>query len=137
MDVADPLHAGDYKLITPRGHALSKEDYPGSIHSGELNNSVFEPVSEIAVRGSETIALLRYRARIAFHDRGPTEPFECWHTDCYEMRDGRWQARPMRPPVSDTAPSARAKPDAKQRPRGDLGAGLVCVTRCVRLGSGC
>jgi phage baseplate assembly protein W len=92
LEVADPLHAGDYQLVTPRGHALSKQEYLGSIASGELDYKVFEPASEIAVRGNDTMAILRYRARIAFHDRGPTEPFECWHTDCYEMRDGRWQA---------------------------------------------
>jgi hypothetical protein len=92
LEVANRLHAGDYQLITPRGDALSKQDYLGSIASGELNYRIFEPASEIAVRGNHTIAILRYRVRIAFHDQGPTEPFECWHTDCYEMRDGHWQA---------------------------------------------
>lgn len=92
LEVADSLHADDYQLITPRGHALSKEDYLGSIASGELNYSVFEPASEIAVRGNDKIAILRYRARIGFHSREPAEPFECWHTDCYEIREGVWQA---------------------------------------------
>jgi hypothetical protein len=92
LDVAGGLHANDYQLVTPRGHALSKDEYLGSIASGELNYKIFEPASDIAVRGNDTIAIRRYRARIAFHDQGPTEPFECWHTDCYELRDGHWQA---------------------------------------------
>ncbi|HEY2285105.1 MAG TPA: hypothetical protein VGH88_05110 [Streptosporangiaceae bacterium] len=35
------------------------------------------------------LAVLRYRARISFDD-GPG--FVCWHTDCYRLRDGTWQA---------------------------------------------
>ena len=86
--VAEELHAEDYQLITPRGVALSKAEYLGEIASGELDYHVFEPASEIAVRGDDRFATLRYRARIGFDG----DPFLCWHTDCYEHRDGRWQA---------------------------------------------
>lgn len=84
LDVADGLHVAGYKLITPRWRALSRDEYLGSVAPGELNYRIFEPASEIAVRGNKAIALLRYRARIAFHCRGPAEPLECWHIDCYE-----------------------------------------------------
>lgn len=90
--VAESLHASNYQLITPRGRALTKDEYLSSIASGELDYRVFEPVSEIAVWGDDQIAILRYQAEIAFHGQVREEPFVCWHTDCYEIRDERWQA---------------------------------------------
>jgi hypothetical protein len=87
-DTAAPLHADDYQLITPNGSPMSKDDYLGSIGSGRLRYRVFEPVSDIAVLGEAPVAVLRYQARISFDD-GPG--FICWHTDCYRLRDGRWQ----------------------------------------------
>jgi len=93
MDVADGLHADDYQLITPRGYAMSKDDYLGRIASGRLRYLVFEPVSDIAVRGCDQVALLRYQARIGIAEDGGGETrITCWHTDCYELRDARWQA---------------------------------------------
>jgi hypothetical protein len=93
MDVADALHADDYQLITPRGYAMSKDDYLGRIASGRLRYLVFEPGSDIAVWGSEQVAVLRYQARISIaEDGGGATPITCWHTDCYELRDARWQA---------------------------------------------
>jgi phage baseplate assembly protein W len=94
MDTADALHAADYELITPRGYAMSKHDYLGRIGSGRLRYLVFEPVSDIAVRGGGEVALLRYQARISVNeDSGDdTAVMTCWHTDCYERRDARWQA---------------------------------------------
>jgi hypothetical protein len=85
---AAPLHADDYQLITPNGSALTKHDYLGAVQSGRLPYRVFEPVSDIAVLGDAPIAVLRYQARISF-DEGPG--FTCWHTDCYRLRDDRWQ----------------------------------------------
>lgn len=94
MDTADALHAADYELITPRGYAMSKHDYLGRIASGRLRYLVFEPVSGIAVRGSGEVALLRYQARISVTEDGGDDAavMTCWHTDCYERRDARWQA---------------------------------------------
>ena len=73
---ADSLHASDYQLITPLGYALSKDDYLGSIESGELDYLVFEPVTEIEVWGDDGIGLLRYQARIEFAgpDRAGPDP---------------------------------------------------------------
>jgi Domain of unknown function (DUF4440) len=89
---AEALHADDYQLITPLGYALSKQEYLGSIASGEFRYLKFEAVSDIAVRGGGGFALLRYQARIWVDDIGVVEPFNCWHTDSYELRAGRWQA---------------------------------------------
>ncbi len=86
---AAPLHAEDYQLITPNGATFTKDGYLGAIASGELRYQVFEPVSEIAVLAGTDLAVLRYQARISFDD-GPG--ITCWHTDCYRLRDGTWQA---------------------------------------------
>ncbi len=87
-DTAAPLHADEYQLITPSGAALSKDDYLGDVRSGRLPYRVFEPITDIAVLGDAPVAVLRYQARISFDD-GPG--FTVWHTDCYRLRDGRWQ----------------------------------------------
>ena len=92
MAAAEPLHAADYQLITPAGHALSKADYLGSIAAGELRYEVFEPASPIAVRGAGPVALLRYQARITVAEDAAAMSITCWHTDFYELRDDRWQA---------------------------------------------
>jgi len=93
MKAAGALHAEDYQLITPRGYALSKQEYLGRIASGRLRYRVFEPASDIAVRGSGDVALVRYQARIGVaEDDGAESLITCWHTDCYEWRDERWQA---------------------------------------------
>jgi Domain of unknown function (DUF4440) len=89
IPVAEPLHAEDYQLITPNGSEMSKEDYLGAIAAGQLRYRTFEPVSDIAVIGDATLAVVRYQARISF-DEGPG--MLCWHTDCYRQRDGAWQA---------------------------------------------
>jgi hypothetical protein len=93
LAVAESLHAEDYQLITPSGYALTKQDYLGAIANGELRYQVFEPVSEIMVRTSGQIALLRYQVQICVQsDGGPVASIRCWHTDTYELRDGHWQA---------------------------------------------
>ena len=92
LEVARSLHADDYQLVTPSGATLSKEDYLGQIESGALDYRVFEPESEVAVRCYRDAAVIRYRVRIevAFADGRDADTF--WHTDLYELRDGRWQA---------------------------------------------
>ncbi len=85
---AGPPHADDYRLVTPNGSQMSKEDYLGAIASGSLRYRAFEPVSEMAVLDGTDVAVLRYQARISFDDGlGVT----CWHTDCYRLRDAVWQ----------------------------------------------
>jgi hypothetical protein len=83
---------GAVSMVTPLGYALSKQEYLGSIASGQFRYLIFEAVSDIAVRGGDGFALLRYRARISVDGTGVAGPFTCWHTDSYELRTGRWQA---------------------------------------------
>jgi len=88
IKTAAPIHADDYQLVTPNGSEMTKDDYLGAIASGQLRYRIFEPVSDIAVLGDEPVAIVRYQARISFDDRAG---LLCWHTDGYQMRDGRWQ----------------------------------------------
>jgi hypothetical protein len=53
---------------------------------------VFEPTSEMWAWGDEHVGLLRYQALIEFGGPAAPPPLGCWHTDCYELWDGRWQA---------------------------------------------
>ena len=92
LDVAERLHADDYELITPGGARLSKREYLDGIASGELDYSVFEPISELRVRLYDQSAIVRYRVRIEISFGGEQDTGNFWHTDAYERRDGIWQA---------------------------------------------
>jgi hypothetical protein len=92
MAVAASLHADDYELVTPGGAALSKQVYLNGVESGELDYHVFEAASDVAVRVSGEVGILRYQARIDIAVSGRTDRGLFWHTDFYEWRDGRWQA---------------------------------------------
>jgi len=87
---AQPLHADDFQLITPIGVVLSREEYLGAVAVGQIKYIVWEP-GDIAVRLHGSSAVIRYRARLEVIFNGhPVPPGECWHTDAYEQRDGRW-----------------------------------------------
>ena len=91
METAYQLHADDFQLINPAGGALSKEQYLGGIASGDIQYHLWEPES-IAVRVQGQIAILRYQAQLEIsvnRQRAALRRF--WHTDSYELRDGRWQ----------------------------------------------
>ena len=91
-DAAEPLHADDFQLITPIGHALSKAEYLGSIASGEIDYRVFEPDSDIAVQVCGDGVAIRYRSRLEIVSGGHHSPLDFyWHTDLYKQRDGHWQ----------------------------------------------
>ena len=92
LPVAERLHADDYELITPGGSTMSKREYLDGIASGELDYSVFEPISEIRVRLYDQTAILRYRVRIEILVGGEQDSGNFWHTDAYELRHGVWQA---------------------------------------------
>lgn len=93
MAAARRLHADDFQLITPRGHALSKDQYLDAVSAGEIRYLVWEP-GPMDVRVHGTVALVRYQARLqlaAAVGSVPRPAFQCWHTDTYEQRDGGWQ----------------------------------------------
>jgi hypothetical protein len=91
LPVAERLHAEDYELITPGGATMTKREYLDSIASGDLDYSVFEPISEIRVRLYDHAAILRYRVRIEILVNGVHDAGDFWHTDVYESRDDQWQ----------------------------------------------
>jgi hypothetical protein len=92
LKVADRLHAADFQLVNPGGGILSKERYLGGIASGYLNYRVWESDTEIAVRLYGQGAVIRYRSRLHMSLNGAEGSLEnYWHTDSYELRDGRWQ----------------------------------------------
>jgi hypothetical protein len=93
MPTARRLHADDYELITPGARGYSKDEYLGSIESGELDYHTFEPESEIAFLDLGAGAALRYVARIDItFEGGGRDSGRFWHTDIWSLRDGRWQA---------------------------------------------
>jgi hypothetical protein len=92
LELARSLHADEYQLITPGGHMLSREEYLSQIASGELRYRVFEPDGEMTVRSWGHAAAIRYRVHIDVEFDGQHDSDYFWHTDIYELRDGRWQA---------------------------------------------
>jgi phage baseplate assembly protein W len=92
VELARSLHADDYELVTPGGRRLNREAYLDGVGSGRLHYLVFEPASEIRVRLHETVAILRYEARIEMEMPDGIDRGNFWHTDVYELRDDRWQA---------------------------------------------
>jgi hypothetical protein len=90
IDQARQFHAPDFQLITPIGAALSKEDYMGSIVSGQLKYLTWQP-ADIAVRLYNKVAVLRYRSQLEVAFGGHKIPLsDYWHTDTYEDHDGHW-----------------------------------------------
>jgi len=92
MVTADALHADDYQLITPGGASLSKAEYLAGIADGSLRYRRFDPDGEVQVRSWGSAAAARYEVIINVDADGTTYHDRCWHTDIYELRDGRWLA---------------------------------------------
>ncbi|TFD52610.1 nuclear transport factor 2 family protein [Cryobacterium sp. Hh11] len=91
MAVAERLHAPDYQLVTPNGSTRTKSTYLSDVESKRLEYLVFEPESEISVKSSGNLMILRYIARIVLSVGIADElEFRAWHTDVYEHQDGHW-----------------------------------------------
>lgn len=89
--LAQQLHAPDFQLITPRGIALSRDEYLGAIRMGQINYQVWEP-SDMAVRVYDGVGIIRYRAKLEVVFGGHKVPLSAyWHTDTYEVTNGQWQ----------------------------------------------
>ncbi|MEN8655496.1 nuclear transport factor 2 family protein [Streptomyces sp. 21So2-11] len=89
---ASELHAPEFQLVTPVGHALSKDAYLQAIASGDIDYVEWEP-GPIDVRVHGNAAAIRYQATLEVifgHRRVPRASY--WHTDTYENTDGQWQA---------------------------------------------
>jgi hypothetical protein len=91
MDRAAELHAADFRLITPSGMALSKDEYLEKVRTHDIDYATWD-AGEISVRIYGDAAVLRYPAEISFIvDEVPTPRRRTWHMDLYERRDDRWQ----------------------------------------------
>jgi hypothetical protein len=92
IERADALHAEDFQLINPAGEPFSKKEYLDMIASGKLRYVLWEP-GEITVRmHGRHAAVIRYRSVIEGVVAGrPIPRSRYWHTDTYELREGRWQ----------------------------------------------
>jgi hypothetical protein len=108
------LHAPDYQLITPNGRTFTRERYLSMIEAGSLRYLRWEP-GAMALRRTPAMAIVRYRAMLELDGgAGRGTPFECWHTDSYELGADRcWQAvwsqateiRPTRPEHTEERPA--------------------------------
>jgi hypothetical protein len=87
IETACLLHADDFQLVTPSGVLHNRESYLAAVTSGDIEYRVFEAVAEIEVRVYGEAAIIRYQSRIEM----ATWCANVWHTDSYELRDGRWQ----------------------------------------------
>ena len=91
LPTVELLHAEEFQLITPGGEKLSRVDYLGRIESGEINYLRWEPET-IDVRIATGSGCVRYRSTIeGIFDGVRLEPGRYWHTDYYEVSDGRWR----------------------------------------------
>lgn len=91
VELAGPLHAAEFQLVTPVGMTLSKDQYLGAIATGGLIYNAWDP-KQIEVRLYGQVAAIRYQSsmEVTF---GPHHipRAEYWHTDLYEKIDGAWQ----------------------------------------------
>jgi hypothetical protein len=90
--VAADLHADDYQLVNPHGQTIGKSDYLNGIAAREIRYRTFKPISQIGVRVTSDMAIVRYQALIDIETPVGREQLTCWHTDSYELRDGTWRA---------------------------------------------
>jgi hypothetical protein len=91
IETAWCIHADDFQLVTPSGSAHTKTEYLGLIERGEIKYLVWEPI-DIDARVNGDAGCVRYQSRLNIVVDG----FEAgmgsyWHTDYYEIRQGRWQ----------------------------------------------
>ena len=88
LETLEHLHAEEYQLVTPAGKVFTRDEYLGAIRSEPFYSS-WQPLGEVAVRSSESMAVVRYMVRLQFPSG---RAIVCWHTDTYELRSSGWQA---------------------------------------------
>mgnify|MGYP005616423577 CR=1 FL=1 len=80
-------HAPDYELISVPGRVMSLDRYL-ALMAQDVFYAGWE-LGPIRVHVGQDQAALRYPARITFPSG---KVVDCWHTDIYALRSGRWQA---------------------------------------------
>jgi hypothetical protein len=78
-------------LITPSGDRWSREDLTESIASRTLEFETFRPRSPIDVRLDCASAYVTYRSEIDVSFGAERWRHDAWHTDVYELLDGKWR----------------------------------------------
>ena len=92
IDLARTFHHPEFQLVTPRGVALSLDEYLAEIAFGSIRYLRWDPEA-IIVRRSRDTAVIRYRAEIEMMSDGLVLPlFRTWHTDTYERHMAHWKA---------------------------------------------
>jgi len=81
------LHAPDYELISVPGRVMSLERYL-SLMAIDVFYASWDH-GPIRVQLSESMAAVRYRAKITFPSG---KVVDCWHTDIYKQHSGSWKA---------------------------------------------
>jgi len=91
-DTLEELHHADFVLCTPGGAIWDRPAYLNGLCDGTIAYTRFEPQSDIDVRASGSLAVLRYLSLIDVTTPTGGGHLECWHLDVY-VRDsgGRWQ----------------------------------------------
>ncbi|HEY1396579.1 nuclear transport factor 2 family protein [Roseateles sp.] len=87
MAMIESLHAPEYELITPAGRLFRRDEYLALIAEAPFYTGWEH--SDMRVRASEDLAVIRYRARLSFPSG---KVVDCWHMDVYERRATGWMA---------------------------------------------
>src|ERR1022692_384520 len=86
------LHASDYQLITPTGRTFSRERYLREIDRETCGTLNGKPVLWTSERVSKWPSFDIKPHLSLIRGDGQGTPFQCWHTDSYELKDEVWQA---------------------------------------------
>ena len=92
-DALQRLLADDYHVINPGGQQVGKFDLINGLREGYIAYTLWDVDGAMGVVGSETLAVVRYRASLQVSVQGEAQPPQrLWHTEVFEKRDGAWQA---------------------------------------------
>jgi uncharacterized protein (TIGR02246 family) len=90
-DAVDRILAPDVELVDPAGDKETRDQYLGSVSSGDLTYQTFDPISPVEVRISGDVAVVTYESQLAVSAGAVDFEHKAWHTHLYEKRDGRWR----------------------------------------------
>jgi Domain of unknown function (DUF4440) len=94
VDVAETLHAPEFRVVDPRGGTHSKGEILGWLAEGILDYRRFEAVSDVELEASGDLAVLHYRSGIDVLVQGlAPQSLEAWLTICYRRAENHagWQ----------------------------------------------
>jgi Domain of unknown function (DUF4440) len=89
-DLAEVL-APEVQMVTPDGDELTKEEYLDAVGFGDLDYTVFKPVTPMEVRIDGGQAVVTFTSQLEVSADGLHVEHHAWHTVVYKEREGRWQ----------------------------------------------